>query len=42
MVVVAFEEPSYIFNEDGVTGTIVVVKTGNSDSPFVVRVTGGK
>ena len=40
-VTVEFERPSYTFTENGVTGTIVVVKSGIPSSPFTVRVTGG-
>ncbi len=42
VVFVMFEEPTYTFTENGVTGSVVVVRTGITDEPFSVRVTGGK
>ena len=40
-ILVMFDEPSYTFNEDDGTVSITVVKAGNSDEPFTIRVTGG-
>ena len=40
-VTVSFARPSYTFTENGVVGSIEVVKTGVSSAPFDVRVTGG-
>jgi hypothetical protein len=37
-----FDEPSYTFNEEDGTGSIVIVKSGSVSEPFMVRVTGGK
>ncbi len=42
MVFVMFERPVYTFTEDGVTGSVVVIRTGVTDEPFSVRVTGGE
>ncbi len=36
-----FEEPSYTFTENAITGTIVVVRVGTADEDFGVRVQGG-
>ncbi len=40
-VFVGFEESSYTFNEDSISGEIIVVRIGASDFPFTVRVIGG-
>jgi hypothetical protein len=37
-----FDEPSYTFNEEDGTGSIVIVKSGSVSEPFMVRVFGGK
>lgn len=37
-----FERPSYEFNEEGVTGSVVIVKSDSVSESFTVRVTGGK
>jgi hypothetical protein len=42
VILVMFEEPSYTFNEEDGTGSIVIVKSGSVSEPFMVRVTGGK
>ena len=36
-----FDQPSYTFNEGDGMVSITVVKDGNSDEPFTIRVTGG-
>jgi hypothetical protein len=42
VILVMFDEPSYTFNEEDGTGSIVIVKSGSVSEPFMVRVTGGK
>ncbi len=37
-----FERPTYVFTENGITGSVVVVKTGVTDQPFSVQVIGGE
>ncbi|XP_064387615.1 uncharacterized protein LOC135335886 isoform X2 [Halichondria panicea] len=41
MVLVMFERPMYTFTENGITSSVVVVKTGVTDQPFSVQVIGG-
>ena len=40
-VTVSFERPSYTFTENGVTGSIEVIKTGVASTSFDVLVSGG-
>ena len=42
VVRVMFREPEYTFTENGIIGRVEVFKDGASDSPFHVRVFGGK
>jgi len=41
-VLVSFEEPQYTFNENDGSVTIVVVKSGDTDTPITIRVAGGE
>lgn len=36
-----FAQPEYTFTENGMTGSVEVIKDGASDSSFQVRVIGG-
>ena len=42
VVTVMFGRPAYTFTEDGVVGSIEVIKDGASDSPLSICVNGGK
>ena len=42
VILVMFERPSYIFNEEDGMGSIVIVNSGTASEPFDVRVMGGK
>ena len=37
-----FREPEYTFTENGIVGSVEVIKDRASDSPFDVRVVGGE